>query len=640
MAEDTTAPNGDLDTGPSDAPVISIDLSGIVVGWNGPAESLYGYSSAEILGQPFSLVQPVGPFTEEGALTQLARDGECVEHVQAVHKTREGRFLKVTLSLLGRNRESISIIVQHTSDQGARAGSADEAMVWTWAVVETAVEGIITIDEDATIEYMNPAAQTLFGYRLAEARGHNVNMLMPSPYREEHDGYLAAYLSTGVKRIIGIGREVVGLRKDGSTFPMHLAVSEVLVGNKRIFTGIIHDISTVRRAQEEKDRILQELNRRNREINCLYRVSEMVRSAEIDGRIFQDVIREVMSTMTHPSAAGFRILFDGKTFDGENCQETQWKHEAPIIAGGRKRGAVEGFFLEDCAAAVADSWLEGEMKLIDAVAGILSGTIDRKEAEAKVIHASKLASIGELAAGVGHEINNPINGIINCADILIEKSDDGTDAHRFAELIRSEADRIAVIVRNLLTFSRQEKEMHSAARVCDIVDSVLSLCGKKLSKSYVLLEVDVPEDLPRIHCRSEQLQQVVMNVVINGMHALDERYPGPDPDKKLLIRGTSRSVDGKSSVQLVVEDHGTGISPSQIERIFDPFFTTKGRDRGTGLGLSVSDGIVKEHGGVMSVESEEGVYTRFTIDLPAGDGETLVARRSQEALRETRGKGN
>jgi PAS domain S-box-containing protein len=125
------------------------------------------------------------------------------------------------------------------------------------AIFETAVDGIITIDENGIIETVNPAAQRQFGYAAEEMMGKNVKFLMPSPDQERHDGYLQSYFKTGVKKIIGIGREVVGLRKDGSTFPMDLAVSEFSVGSKRMFTGLIHDLSDRKKIEQEREELLR-----------------------------------------------------------------------------------------------------------------------------------------------------------------------------------------------------------------------------------------------------------------------------------------------------------------------------------------------------------------------------------------------
>lgn len=137
--------------------------------------------------------------------------------------------------------------------------SASDASLRLQAIIETAIDGIITIDERGVIESVNPAAARLFGYQPEELIGHNIKALMPSPFRQQHDDYINRYINTGEARIIGIGREVPGMRKDGSTFPMRLAVSEVFLENKRIFTGICHDLSDVKKAEDKIRKLNEEL---------------------------------------------------------------------------------------------------------------------------------------------------------------------------------------------------------------------------------------------------------------------------------------------------------------------------------------------------------------------------------------------
>lgn len=499
---------------------------------------------------------------------------------------------------------------------GGMSPGSNDADVWTRAIVENSVDAIIAITAHGIIEFFNPAAERMFGYTRDEVLGKNVSMLMPSPYQEEHDGYLKNYLETGVAKVIGVGRETVARRKDGSLFPIDLSVSDVQMAGRRMFAGVIHDTTRRKQTQEEKDRLLQHLNKRNIEITCLYKVNESIRSREFLSDTFQDVAQQIRLACLYPDIARGRVTFDGEAFIDVPFEETPWRLAADIVAADRKRGSVEVFYLEERASLDEGPFLKEERDLIEAVASALGETVERREAQAKVIHASKLASIGELAAGVGHEINNPVNGIMNCADILLTQFAPGSKNHQFAGLVKSEAERIAKIVRNLLTFSRQEKERHSPARLCDIVETVLSLSRKKIMKSHVDLRVDVPEDLPKIKCRSEQLQQVLMNLIINSLHALDEKYPDSDPGKILIIKAAPIDYEGRPFLQLTVEDRGCGIKQAHMERLFDPFFTTKGRDKGTGLGLSVSDGIVREHGGQITVESEEGKFARFLVDLP------------------------
>lgn len=502
-----------------------------------------------------------------------------------------------------------------TDARGSHAHD-DGVASWTEAVVEAAIDAIITIDEYGRIEFVNTSVQRMFGYSAEELIGQNISILMPEPHRSLHDAYLQRYRDSGERHIIDTIREVDGRRKNGTTFPIEISVSEVKVGSRRIFTGILHDITARRRTQEEKDRLLRDLNKRNIEMTCLYDVGELLRSSRDMHEICTTLAELIRKGFVDPHLVSGRVYFDGAEFTSGPFSDTEYRLSSEILVQGRKRGEIAVGHLGMPTAGSDTPFLPSEQDLIVGIASVLSSTIERRDAESKVIQASKLASIGELAAGVGHEINNPLNAVINCADILIESLPVGSKERQFAELARSESERIARIVRNLLTFSRQHREHHSPARLKDIVDAVLSLSRKKIEKSFVDLVVDVPEDLPRIKCRSEQLQQVVMNLLINALHALDERYPARDPNKRLQITGSEIDINGRPFLRLTVEDTGTGIAPLHMDRLFDPFFTTKGRDVGTGLGLSVSDGIVKDHGGQIWVESEHGSYARFHVDLP------------------------
>jgi len=527
-------------------------------------------------------------------------------------------------------------MARHTdmASVGSLDGGADALRLesdWLRDVIETAVDAIIVISEQGLIQYMNPAGVRMFGYTLDEVIGESVSLLIPAPHRQRHGSYIAEYLRTGQAKVIGTGREVTYCRKDGEIFPAHLSVSEVMVGDRRMFTGILCDISREKVAQEEQRRLLDELKERNKRITCLYSVGEVIRASEIETDLFHNVVGLVRPACYRPEITRALLVFDDQTYVDKAFERTPWRFSENIIAGGRTRGVLEVYYLdvlEDDPQ--AQRFLEEDRNLIEAIARTLGETVERREAEAQVVQASKLASIGELAAGVGHEINNPINGIMNCADILIGQLQDAPKALQFAELIRSEADRVATIVRNLLTFSRQDREQRRPARLCDIVNAVLSLCGKRITKSHIDLRQRIPEDLPEVNCRHEQMQQVVMNLIINAIHALDDRYPEMAPKKVLTLTGKTITRNREPFIRLTVEDRGTGIPPALRDRLFDPFFTTKGRDKGTGLGLSVSDGIVRDHGGFISVESDVGRYARFHVDLPLLDPETGTTNQGEK----------
>lgn len=240
--------------------------------------------------------------------------------------------------------------------------------------------------------------------------------------------------------------------------------------------------------------------------------------------------------------------------------------------------------------------------------------------EAQLRQQQKLESIGTLASGVAHEINNPINGILNYAQLIEDRLPADSPLTEFTGEIMQETQRVATIVRNLLTFARNEKQSHSPARVADILEAVLSLVRTVIRHDQITLVVNVPTDLPPMNCRSQQIQQVIMNLVTNARDALNERYPEHHPDKVLNLTACMLAKAGRCWIRLTVEDHGTGIAPENRGRIFDPFFTTKDRSQGTGLGLSISHGIVKEHHGEWTVESELNEFTRMHVDLPVDDG--------------------
>ena len=272
---------------------------------------------------------------------------------------------------------------------------------------------------------------------------------------------------------------------------------------------------------------------------------------------------------------------------------------------------------------VVSSPLLDEHGKVTAVLEMVEDVTDSLAIQGQLRQSQRLESIGTLAGGVAHEINNPIMGIMNYAQLIMERlATEDESTREFAEEIIHEGERVATIVRSLLQFARNERRGQSPACMCDIAEGTLSLVRAVLRHDQVTLETDVPERLPKIRCHSQQIQQVVMNLITNARDALNEKYPGHDENKKMSI--SAREIDMSSAgdanraraIRLTVEDHGAGIPENVRERLFDPFFTTKPRDKGTGLGLSISHGIVKDHGGELTVESEAGEWTRFHVDLP------------------------
>ena len=240
----------------------------------------------------------------------------------------------------------------------------------------------------------------------------------------------------------------------------------------------------------------------------------------------------------------------------------------------------------------------------------------RKRAEAEALRSSQLASLGELAAGVAHEINNPINGIINYSQILANKSSPGSKEHDIAARIIKEGDRIAGIVKNLLSFARSRNEEKRSVHIYVIISEVLSLTGAQLRKDNIKINVDIPEDLPAVSVQPQQIEQVILNIISNSRYALNEKYHEMNEDKTIEITGEKTFVNDEPFIRLSLLDKGTGIQANDLNKIMNPFFSTKPSGEGTGLGLSISQNIVKELGGEISISSVEGEFTEVNIMLP------------------------
>jgi two-component system NtrC family sensor kinase len=243
-------------------------------------------------------------------------------------------------------------------------------------------------------------------------------------------------------------------------------------------------------------------------------------------------------------------------------------------------------------------------------------TVELKTAQTKLMQSARLASLGQLSATVAHEINNPLSGVLNLS-MLLQRilTEEGIPAarvpevRRYLEQIVSETGRVGRIVQDLLSFSRRSKPNRAPTDLNAIVNTTMSLVSHKLKLMEVSTGLDLDPSLPRVNCDASQMQQVLLNLVVNGAEAAQGRGGG--------MVCVSTSADAATShVVLTVSDNGDGIPEDVLEKIFDPFFTTKGESKGTGLGLAVVYGIVQQHHGEIDVESHAGSGTRFTVRLP------------------------
>jgi len=475
-------------------------------------------------------------------------------------------------------------------------------------VLDTAVDAIISIDTDCLVRLFNRSAERMFGYAAEEIIGRNVNLLMPEVFANAHDGYVRAYLATGIRKIIGIGREVVARRKDGSTFPADLAVGEDPDDPVHRFVGFIRDI-TDRKRQAEQIREQAELIDLVQEAIFVRglddRISYWNRGAErLYGWAAADAIGRPASEVLIPV---------------DPVQVAEARRCATIH--GRWSGEIQQKRLDGRVRTVESHWtlLRGETGEPKAFIVIHHDITEKKNLERRSLRSQRLESIGTLAGGIAHDLNNVLTPILMAVKLL-RKDRPPEERTELLDTAQASVERGTALIRQLLTFAGGGPAQKAPVNLADVVAEVRSLLDHTLMKS-IALQSEVPNDLWRVAGDATQLSQVVMNLCVNARDAM----PGGGTltltaENLTLCHPVVSSPDDVapgSYVRITVTDTGTGIPPDVMDKIFDPFFTTKEFGKGTGLGLSTVLGIARGHGGAVNVYSEPGRGTRVAVYLPA-----------------------
>jgi PAS domain S-box-containing protein len=258
-----------------------------------------------------------------------------------------------------------------------------------------------------------------------------------------------------------------------------------------------------------------------------------------------------------------------------------------------------------------------EADRVGSVLLLVSDITEKMAMQAEAMQAGHMASLGELAAGVAHEINNPITGIINYGQILINECTSGSMEKDIGERIVKEGERIGRIVKTLLSYARDGREEKKPTRVPAVLEESIILTQAQIRKESIDLKIDFPDGLPEVDANFQQIQQGFINIINNARYALNEKYPGRHKNKRLEISGEKVIIHDRPYVRIVFYDQGVGICAHELSIVTKPFFSTKPFGKGTGLGLNITQKIITDHGGQISFESTKGEFTRVIIDLPA-----------------------
>lgn len=360
------------------------------------------------------------------------------------------------------------------------------------------------------------------------------------------------------------------------------------------------------------------LRERVKELTCLYGIAQIVEGAPASLReMLQCVVELLPPAWQYPEFTAARITLDDTSYVTRGFRQSRYRQTAAIVVGEQRRGLVEVVYLEEKPELAAGPFLVEEEKLIDAVAREVALIVERKEAgeerselQQQLIHADRLATIGQLSAGIAHELNEPLGSILGFAQLAQKCPDLPRQAAEDMEKIISASLYAREVIKKLMVFARQMPSNKVQVNLSRVVEDGLYFLEARCAKAGIQVVRELAPDLPEITADPAQLNQVLVNLVVNAVQAM--------PSGGTLTVSTRLS---DSSVVLVVEDTGSGMSDEVRAKIFLPFFTTKDVDEGTGLGLAVVHGIVTAHGGSIDVASRSGQGTRFEVHLPLIEAE-------------------
>ncbi|MHC4608518.1 MAG: sensor histidine kinase, partial [Planctomycetota bacterium] len=368
------------------------------------------------------------------------------------------------------------------------------------------------------------------------------------------------------------------------------------------------------------------LRERIKELTCLYSIAQVAEQPDLPlDEVLQRIVECLPPGWQYPEIASARIVMGDRVYATPSFPEKGRGQTAEILVGGVRRGAVEVAYTGDHPRLDEGPFLKEERSLIDVVARQVALIIERKEAEraserlqGQLRHADRLATIGQLAAGVAHELNEPLNNILGLAQLASGASGVPEQVARDVDEMADLSLHAREIIRKLMLFARQVPPKKVSVDLNQAIDEACHFLESRCASSGVRLVRRLAADLPDIVADSSQLNQVLVNLVVNAIQAM--------PGGGTLTITTSAEAD---RVGLVVRDTGVGMSEEVCRQIFVPFFTTKDVDQGTGLGLAVVHGIVASHGGTIGVESRAGKGTRFDIHFPARGAGNRKGRRGQ-----------
>ena len=482
------------------------------------------------------------------------------------------------------------------------------------AILDSALDCIVTIDHGGHITEFNRAAEHIFGHRRDEVMGRTLaEVIIPPPLREQHRRGLERYLATNEAHVLGLRIETTALRADGTIFPVELAVTRIPLADPPSFTGFLRDITERKWAEEELRRsetFLAETRRLSSTGGFSKRIAtgEIRWSAEIYQMFELDAAEPLtlgrILTRVHPEDVhSFNEMLD------QQERGVDYEHDCRLLMPDQ---SIK--YLHVVARATCD---DGELEYFGAVQDVTQRRLAEQalaKARSDLAHVTRVTSIGAMTASIAHEVNQPLAGIVTnastCLRMLAADPPNVDGARETARRTIRDANRASDVISRLRAmFSRKEAifetmDLNEAAR------EVIALSLSELHRHRVVLRQEFADDLPTVVGDRIQLQQVILNLVLNASEAMSDVQDRP----RRLVVSTER--EGDDHVRLMVQDVGVGFDTQSLNRLFDAFYTTK--SGGMGIGLSVSKSIIENHRGRLSAIPNDGPGATFAFSIPRG----------------------
>ena len=593
--------------------IIAADTTGAITFLNAVAEDLTGWRTEEAtrrqLSEVFHTAFENVAGRSGGPTVLVSKDGKRIPIEESAAPIKDSRG----------QTKGIVVVFRDVTEQRRAQDALQVSEARLAGIIASAMDAIITITSEQQIVLFNAAAEQMFRCPADEAVGKPLEEFLPSRFRDMHRHHISEFGRTGItKRRMGSPGAIIGLRRDGTEFPMEASISQIEAAGERLYTVILRDIT----ARYHAEQALRESEERYRRFFEDDLTGDYI--ARADGTILDcnPAFARMLGFQNTEAALQYNLL---SLYPSVEARETFF---SLLQARGRVEEYEKDLVRPDGQTihVVENTYgVFGRDGRLTETKGYMYDITERKRLEEQVRQTHKMESIGTLAGGIAHDFNNILNNVIGFIMQIKKHAYEPEKVLKYSQTIEKSATRGAELSAQLLSFARKTKRENVPVNVAQIVEEVYSLCGETFPRN-ITVGRHLDDDLLSVLGDYGELYQVLLNLTVNARDALVAR--GTNIQGAISIGAFNGRIGERISgqmlatqtdryVELRVSDNGIGIPKEMRERIFDPFFTTKERGRGTGLGLSVVYTIVRNHHGIILIDSEEGEGSTFHVYLPA-----------------------